>query len=407
VILINSTNIRIENLVLSNNVQNVFLIATNDTTIANCSITNSVYGIAISSYSWYDFALALFFRFDSYNTTIEDNTLIENGVGMTIRSDKSTVKNNTLDKDPLGICLPGTSNSTISQNVVSGSNTSAISPSYGPELSVFYYPFWPWEYSREIAQLEIGGVIVGGEDNAIYGNTVKDCNVGIQMYEPIGSYFGVHNTVFHNNFVDNKPYQALFPPRGGNDFDDGYPSGGNYWSDYTGPDLYSGSHQNETGSDGIRDASYFINHDNIDRYPLSGMFYSFNVSWVDSGYFVDLISNSTISGFDVGVWIEHPEDPNTRIIGFNVTGANDTIGFCRILIPTALMNGTYTVFVNGLEVASNLLPGSTSTHSYLYFNYAHSTQEVTIILEFPSFTILPLFFMATLLAVITYRRRHH
>jgi len=51
-------------------------------------------------------------------------------------------------------------------------------------------------------------------------------------------------------------------------WDNGYPSGGNYWSDYNGTDLYCGPHQNETGSDGIGDKPYMIDGNNTDRYPL-------------------------------------------------------------------------------------------------------------------------------------------
>jgi hypothetical protein len=65
----------------------------------------------------------------------------------------------------------------------------------------------------------------------------------------------------------------------------------------------------------------------------------------------------------------------------------------------------YRVFINGTEIAYTLLPCSNSTHSYIYFNYSHSTQEVIIIPEFPSFLILPMFMTATLLAVIVFRRK--
>jgi len=44
-----------------------------------------------------------------------------------------------------------------------------------------------------------------------------------------------------------------------NIWDNGYPSGGNYWSDYSDVDL---------NSDGIWDHPYVIDADNIDRYPL-------------------------------------------------------------------------------------------------------------------------------------------
>jgi hypothetical protein len=53
-----------------------------------------------------------------------------------------------------------------------------------------------------------------------------------------------------------------------NTWDDGYPSGGNYWSDYAGVDLFSGPYQNQTGSDGIGDTPYFIRANNTDNYPL-------------------------------------------------------------------------------------------------------------------------------------------
>jgi hypothetical protein len=40
-----------------------------------------------------------------------------------------------------------------------------------------------------------------------------------------------------------------------NDFwDVGYPSGGNYWSSYTGIDFCSGPYQNISGSNGIGDS---------------------------------------------------------------------------------------------------------------------------------------------------------
>jgi hypothetical protein len=53
-----------------------------------------------------------------------------------------------------------------------------------------------------------------------------------------------------------------------NVWDDGYPSGGNYWSDYTGADVKSGPNQDLPGSDGIGDTPYIIDANNTDRYPL-------------------------------------------------------------------------------------------------------------------------------------------
>ncbi|MDH5771031.1 MAG: Ig-like domain repeat protein, partial [Candidatus Bathyarchaeota archaeon] len=53
-----------------------------------------------------------------------------------------------------------------------------------------------------------------------------------------------------------------------NVWDDNYPSGGNYWSNYLGVDLKSGPSQDQPGSDGLGDVPYIIDDYNRDRYPL-------------------------------------------------------------------------------------------------------------------------------------------
>jgi hypothetical protein len=53
-----------------------------------------------------------------------------------------------------------------------------------------------------------------------------------------------------------------------NSWDDGYPSGGNYWSDYAGIDEKSGPNQDSIGSDGRGDTQYILDGDNRDKYPL-------------------------------------------------------------------------------------------------------------------------------------------
>jgi nitrous oxidase accessory protein NosD len=50
-------------------------------------------------------------------------------------------------------------------------------------------------------------------------------------------------------------------------WDDGYPFGGNYWSNYTGIDEYSGPSQNETSSDGIGDTPYVVDENKLIDIP--------------------------------------------------------------------------------------------------------------------------------------------
>lgn len=75
-----------------------------------------------------------------------------------------------------------------------------------------------------------------------------------------------NNIIYHNNFVNSVSHINI--NRASNIWDDGYPSGGNYWNDYNGTDFYSGIFQNETGSDGIGDTPYAYDENNTDRYPL-------------------------------------------------------------------------------------------------------------------------------------------
>jgi parallel beta-helix repeat protein len=108
--------------------------------------------------------------------------------------------------------------------------------------------------------------------NLLVRNTIVENHNGITLKPalyipefppPPSSNF---NAIYHNNFIDND-FQA-FDYGLGNTWDDGYPSGGNYWSDHNPPDLYSGPFQNQTGSDGIGDLPYIIDENNRDGYPL-------------------------------------------------------------------------------------------------------------------------------------------
>ncbi|HWR27278.1 MAG TPA: NosD domain-containing protein [Candidatus Thermoplasmatota archaeon] len=92
----------------------------------------------------------------------------------------------------------------------------------------------------------------GCTGNYILENTIID-----SFYAGIGISESSNNYIYHNNFKSNR-HQAY--DNAANIWDDGYPSGGNYWSDYTGSD---------SDGDGIGDISYAIPDGiNTDQYPL-------------------------------------------------------------------------------------------------------------------------------------------
>ena len=108
---------------------------------------------------------------------------------------------------------------------------------------------------------ECGICIVEGKDNLVRGNIIKNNGVGLRCDGGTKD-----NLIYQNRFVCNS---RQFLDYGSNKWDDGYPSGGNYWSDFLSVDMYSGVNQNEHGPscsplpDGICDAPY-----GADRYPL-------------------------------------------------------------------------------------------------------------------------------------------
>jgi parallel beta-helix repeat protein len=92
--------------------------------------------------------------------------------------------------------------------------------------------------------------------NSVIGNVISDSGRGIVL-QPESH----NNTFYHNSIIKNTIQVSA--AEAANKWDDGYPSGGNYWSDYNGTD---------ENQDGIGDTAYVIDANNEDRYPLMNPF---------------------------------------------------------------------------------------------------------------------------------------
>ncbi|MFZ0965701.1 MAG: NosD domain-containing protein [Candidatus Bathyarchaeia archaeon] len=358
-----------------------------------------------------------------WGNAIYDNNLTNNSdVGILVsHSTQISLRTNNLTEDYIGILAVTTSTSIIAENRIENSE-------YGVEVA---YSSNIWIDSNVIRECNYGIFLESSEYCSIdtnhviennYGMYLKDCyydsffendvknnTYGIVLDEcreendlffneitanqrGLSFNYSSGNCISENNFIEND--KQIYSEFSINTWE--YNNLGNYWSDYDGLDK---------NKDGLGDSPYIIDTHNKDDYPLVGRIRKFEAA---DGYYTTIISNSTISHFQYNGTRIGPNLFNGSAIRFDVTGKDGTSGFCRIYIPTALMNGTFRVFVNGTEVLPPPLPlpSSDSTRSYLYFTYTHSTQEVIIIPEFPSFLILPLFMMATLLAVAVYKRKH-
>ncbi len=117
---------------------------------------------------------------------------------------------------------------------------------------------------------ENGIVFLNSSINNVTGNSIMENEYGIIL-----DHDSSENRFFHNNFVGNIEHVVDsfgWDSIHGNYWDDGYPSGGNYWSGYASSDIYSGQFQNETGHDWIWDSPYFVFTNNKDNYPLMNPF---------------------------------------------------------------------------------------------------------------------------------------
>jgi len=216
----------------------IFLVRSSHNTITLNNLHSNGYGIDLVA---------------SNNNTISKNRIIDQRVdGITVASSShnNTISNNHLENAQFGIYLLDGSSNTVFRNNVTGITDKALSLNSGSRYDI------------------------------VFGNTVADCHVGVHV-------FGASNDIVHHNNIINNAVQVYNQVPGTVSWDNGYPSGGNYWSDYSGVDTHSGPFQNETGSDGVGDSPYVIDESARDRYPLMHPHVPFPYDLNDNG-FVDI-----------------------------------------------------------------------------------------------------------------------
>jgi len=238
------------------------------------------------------------------------------------------------------------------------------------------------------------GVLIAYSNNC----TVTNCNI-TDNDRGLRILYSNNTRIYHNNIVNN---YVQYDTNCMSSLDDGYPSGGNYWgANYTADDLQFGVFQNETGSDGIGDAPFIIDDNNRDNYPLVAPISTFDVGeWNGTPCSVDIFSNSTISHFQL--------NSSEKTLRFNVSGLDDSVGFCRLAVPNLIVQdlwqGNYTVLVDN-QPPLEVMNWTDTENTYVYFTYQHSEHETIIIPELASKTLLLLPSIATIIAFYRLRKK--
>jgi parallel beta-helix repeat protein len=242
----------ISNSVVSNN--RYYGIAVGDTGSSNGVIrNNTVYsngGSGIEAYRGSD------------DTIVEDNTVYSNLMGIVIGwSDHCMIRNNRLHNNTASVLLDTAFHCTVLNNMISHKQGIVL-------LGLGNYFNNILNNTVRFGECGIG-LGASARYTTISGNVISRNEHGLTIGRNQG-YPNYDNYVYHNDFIDNIVNARDDEDRYTNVWDDGYPSGGNYWSDYTDGDEKSGPNQDQPGSDGIGDIPLPILGvaGSTDRYPL-------------------------------------------------------------------------------------------------------------------------------------------
>jgi parallel beta-helix repeat protein len=223
-----SDNNLVSNNIVGNSEYGIWIYRSDNNVISNNVARNTNYGILLYANS-------------SYNL-ISKNTVDNNVHGINLsESDNNLIENNTCENNQVGIFLHYSNNNFVSSNDLKNNGSGIY-------------------LARSDNNLVLNNVVDNSHHGAVYTLAIPPAGSGVYVYS------SNNNLIFRNAFVNNAT-QAY--DNGSNHWDNGYPSGGNYWSDYAGADNYRGEKQDKPGSDNIGDTSYLVSGGtNRDRYSL-------------------------------------------------------------------------------------------------------------------------------------------
>jgi parallel beta-helix repeat protein len=215
---------------------------------------------------------------------VDKDNIVVDGAGYTLEGDEKieaiwlenrcnvTIKNMQINHFGEGIKIMGTGSE---NNTIIGNNiTDNGHETYGNGIALTFGASQTTISGNNITGNWVGVFVYLGGGNIISENYITANGLGVWIYGPsnhiirndiINNGKGVLvdigvNTIYHNNFVNNTVQAEVGEASSVvNIWDDGYPSGGNYWNNYNGTD---------NDGDGIGDTPYILNENNQDNYPL-------------------------------------------------------------------------------------------------------------------------------------------
>jgi parallel beta-helix repeat protein len=236
------------NYITENNWDGVEVISSSDNNISENNVrANYQSGIVISTLG----------SPSSSNNSIVGNNITDNAGGIRIYdSAGNSISGNNITANSEGIKLGNCLDTIIVNNDITDNDLAGIWHSFSNSSLIFQ--------NRITRNLFAGIILDISSNNSILENDVRDNHENMVFEYSVngGVALSSDNRIFHNNFV-NGDVTMYFAGQPVNFWDDGYPSGGNYWSDYNGTD---------NDYDDIGDTVYVIDANNIDHYPLMAQY---------------------------------------------------------------------------------------------------------------------------------------
>jgi nitrous oxidase accessory protein len=310
---------------------------------------------------------AIFINYSS-SVTFSKNDVANNvGEGVVIfHCSNSTVSENQINANGFGSNLAGlgavvsrSRGITVSKNNLTGNAGAGLGLSGSHENNIF---------KNNVRSNRYGISLSTSTSNNIYENNIQTNNHGVE------SYGSSNNYVYHNNLINNTNQVYTFFSTEINMWDDGYPSGGNYWNDYTGID---------SNADGIGDTPYVIDANNTDRYPLMFPFGTSRAPITTTAY-VSVEPNPVGVGqtVNVSMLIEPPPpSPTDRFSGLKVyfTRPDNTTEYMGPLFSNP--NGSASIYYTPSQVGTYAVQLNYTGESFAdgTIVYESATSAITIL----------------------------
>lgn len=237
---------------------------------------------------------------ESSDNIMYNNTVSNNSVGIELFGDDTNTNTITSSRifgnqkgiyvnNPSVVMTTGSSDHILSNNViydnVEGISLQVVNAGLINEVDISSSVIYNNDIGIESSGGRIGNITISN-------CTIRENRIGIQMYGPDwneivdndisdNNEYAIHlsnseyDLIHHNNFIDNGGGLQAYDDTGLNFWNNTYPSGGNYWSNYDAivegcTDDYSGATTPQTAGtpDGLCDLQYNIDANSADYYPF-------------------------------------------------------------------------------------------------------------------------------------------